>query len=118
VGRRNLLEKLTVTELVKKFSTFIHSFPHYFPKIHSHIILLTMPRSSTWSLPFKFSDKNFACISHHSHAYYMPINPILLELKMTLLINYTSSLVIEFRVNEPINVMFVIITQYSEKLIF
>jgi len=30
-----------------------------------------MPRSCTWSLPFRFSDKNFVCISHLSHACYI-----------------------------------------------
>jgi hypothetical protein len=28
----------------------------------------SMPRSSEWSLPFRFSDQNIACISHLSHA--------------------------------------------------
>jgi len=32
----------------------VHNFPHYFPKIHSNVILLSMPRSSEWSLPFRF----------------------------------------------------------------
>jgi hypothetical protein len=30
-----------------------------------------MPRSSTWSLPFRFSNQNFVHISHHSCACYM-----------------------------------------------
>jgi hypothetical protein len=31
-----------------------------------------MPRSSKWSLPFRFSNQNIICISHISHACYMP----------------------------------------------
>jgi hypothetical protein len=30
------------------------------------------PRSSKWSLPFKFSDQNCVCISDFSHACYIP----------------------------------------------
>jgi len=48
----------------------LHSFPSYFPKIHSNIISLPMPRSSEWFLPFRFSDQNFVCISHLSHVCY------------------------------------------------
>jgi len=33
----------------------IRTFPPYFPKIHSNIFPST-PRSSSWSLPFRFSD--------------------------------------------------------------
>jgi len=44
---------------------------HYFPKIHSNIILPSTPRSSEWSLPFGFSDHNFvrirlSCVLHVS----------------------------------------------------
>jgi hypothetical protein len=31
-----------------------------------------MPRSSMWSLPVRFSDQHFACISHLTHVHYMP----------------------------------------------
>jgi hypothetical protein len=31
-----------------------------------------MLMSSMWSLPFRFSDKNFVCNSHLSHACYIP----------------------------------------------
>jgi len=34
----------------------IHTFPHYFPKINSNIILPPTPRSSEWSLPFRLSN--------------------------------------------------------------
>jgi len=30
---------------------WVHTFPPYFPKINSHIIFPSMPRSSEWSLP-------------------------------------------------------------------
>jgi len=43
-----LLEKLTVTKLVKKF-------PAYFPKIYSNIILPSKPRSHKWSVPLGIS---------------------------------------------------------------
>jgi len=33
----------------------VHTLPHYFPKIHSNIIFLSMPRSSKWSLPSMFT---------------------------------------------------------------
>jgi len=32
----------------------VHTFPIYFPKIHSNTILPSSPRSSEWSLPFGF----------------------------------------------------------------
>jgi hypothetical protein len=41
-------------------------------KFLSHIILLSMPRSSKWSLPCRFSGQNFVRIIHLSHASYMP----------------------------------------------
>jgi hypothetical protein len=50
----------------------IPRFPPYFPKIQSYIIFLPMPWSSTMSLLFRFSDKNFVCNSHVSHPCYMP----------------------------------------------
>jgi hypothetical protein len=50
----------------------IHTFPPYFLHIHFHIIFPSTPRSSEWSLLFKFSDQYFLCISHFSHACYMP----------------------------------------------
>jgi len=35
----------------------VHSFPPYFPKIHSNIIFLSTPRSCKWFLPSGFSTK-------------------------------------------------------------
>jgi hypothetical protein len=43
----------------------------YFSKILCNIVSLSTPRSSTWSLSFRFSNQNI-CISHLSHPYYMP----------------------------------------------
>jgi len=67
---RVLTEKLTVTQLVATFygtRNFItvtqiypfYTFLSYFPKIHFNIILLCAPRSSEWSVTFRFSDQNF-----------------------------------------------------------
>jgi hypothetical protein len=96
---RVLREKLTVTHLVKKFPSFygtrwfitvykcpplvpilnemntVHTFPPYFPKINSNIILPSTPRSSEWSLLFRISCRNSVRISHLSHACYMPRQP-------------------------------------------
>jgi hypothetical protein len=41
----------------------VHTLPPNFPNIHSTIVLPSTPRSSEWSLPFRFSDQNFVCIS-------------------------------------------------------
>jgi hypothetical protein len=93
---RVLIEKLIVTRLVKKFPAFFwnaevhyrahknpplvlifsqmhpfHTFSPYLTKIHSNFILPSTSRSSEWSLPFKFSDQNFVCVSHLSHACYI-----------------------------------------------
>jgi len=38
----------------------VHTYQPCFPKIHSNIFL-SVPRSSMWYLPFRFSDKNFVC---------------------------------------------------------
>jgi hypothetical protein len=35
------------------------------------LFLSSMPRSFKWSLPFRFSDQNFACIFHLSYACYV-----------------------------------------------
>jgi len=37
-----------------------------------NIILSSLPRPPKWSLPFMFSDCNYVCISHLTHACYMP----------------------------------------------
>jgi hypothetical protein len=45
----------------------VHTFLPYFTKIHSNIILPSKPSSSE----LHFSDRNFLCVSHLSHACYM-----------------------------------------------
>jgi hypothetical protein len=102
----NLLLKLIVTQLAKKLPRLlydskvhdrvhkspplipimsqmqpVHTFPLYFPRIHSNIIFPSTPRTSVWSLPFRISDQNFVRISHLSCACYMslPTNPPLLD---------------------------------------
>jgi hypothetical protein len=93
--RRVLLQTLRVNQLVKEFPPFMEpedllqclkepatdiflwqmnpdNFPPYFSKILSNIILPSTPRTSDWSLPFKFSGQNVVCISHLSHACYVP----------------------------------------------
>jgi len=42
--------------------------PTQFPKIHSHSILPSMSRSLEWSHLLRFSNQNFVCISHLTHA--------------------------------------------------
>jgi len=49
----------------------IHTFPPYFPKIHSNIILPSTSVSFAWSFPFRLSDQNAVCVSHIFHACYM-----------------------------------------------
>jgi hypothetical protein len=52
----------------------VHTFPTYFCKIQSNIILPSTPMSSERSLPFRFSDRKFlriyevscACCTHRS----------------------------------------------------
>jgi hypothetical protein len=51
----------------------VHTFPPNFPTSHSNIILPSTTRSSEWSLPFRFSNQSTVCISHLSHACYMPL---------------------------------------------
>jgi len=83
---RVLLQKLIVTLLVKKFPAFYGTrrfitvcttARHWslsrpwllslcFPKV------LITPRTSEWSLPFRYSAENLVYISHFSHACYMP----------------------------------------------
>jgi len=50
----------------------VHTFPPYFPKTNSNTILPLRPRSSKWSLPYRFSNQNFVRISYRSHACYVP----------------------------------------------
>jgi len=49
-----------------------HNSPPYFPKIHSNIFPSTR-KSSKWYLPFRFSNKNTACIFRLYHACYIPL---------------------------------------------
>jgi hypothetical protein len=57
--------------LVQNHMRPLYNFSHYFPKIHSNIIFPSTPRSSEWSLPFRFCDENVECISYSLHACYM-----------------------------------------------
>jgi hypothetical protein len=51
----------------------VHTFPHYFVKIHSNIFLLSTPRSAKFPLSLRFFDKNCVCNSHLStHATFPP----------------------------------------------
>jgi len=54
----------------------VHTLPSY-----SFMILPFMPASSKWSLSFRFSYKNYLCISHVSHACNIPhpSNPVLFD---------------------------------------
>jgi hypothetical protein len=90
-------QKLTVTQVVKKFPAFLgtqsfitiftraHHWSLYqarliwfspsYPislKINSSITVPSTPMLSTQSLPFRFSNQNFVCISHLSHSSYPP----------------------------------------------
>jgi len=51
-----------------------HNSPYYFSKSHSHIIFPSTPRSTEWSLPFRFTDQNFVRIYNLSHAATRPAN--------------------------------------------
>jgi len=50
----------------------VRIIPLYFTKIDSDITFPSTPRSSEWSLPFRFSDQNIICISYLSHAFCIP----------------------------------------------
>jgi len=63
----------------------LHPFLPDFPEINSNIIFPSMPRSSDWSLPFRFSGLNFVCISQLSLLSTCSTHVILLDL-ITLLI--------------------------------
>jgi len=86
-GNKVLLEKLIVQKFPAVYWThrFITGYgPHseldesslhistIFTKIHSNIFFPSTPRSSKWSLPLRFSDKIYVCISHLCHACYIP----------------------------------------------
>jgi len=97
-----VLQKLRVTQLVKKFPAcygiqiFITVFKrthhwslscarwiqstHCHPKIHSNIILPSMPRSSECSLPLQVFQPKYSMHSYLSHTCYMTYHLILLDL--------------------------------------
>lgn len=50
----------------------VNAIPYYFFKIPSNVILPCMPGYSKWSLPFRFTNQNFVCISHLFRSCYMP----------------------------------------------
>jgi len=50
----------------------VHTLPAYFSRIRFKIIIQCTPRSSKWPLTFRFSPPKFLCISHVSHACYIP----------------------------------------------
>jgi hypothetical protein len=54
----------------------VHTFPPYFPKIHSNINIIFPPssRSSEWALPLTFTNQNIVRMYHLclSHTCYMP----------------------------------------------
>jgi hypothetical protein len=58
----------------------VHTFPPYFPKIHSNIILISTSRSYKWSLAFRILNQNIVCISQLSHPCYIPCSCHLLAL--------------------------------------
>jgi hypothetical protein len=58
----------------------VHTVSPYFPKIHSNIILPSMPKSSEWSLHFRFSNQNINAFLISSIRATWPNNLILLDL--------------------------------------
>jgi hypothetical protein len=44
-----------------------HHLPYYFLQTHFRVTLPSAPKSSQWSLSFRFYHKNFVCISLFSH---------------------------------------------------
>ena len=57
----------------------VHASPSHFQKINFNIIHPSMPRSSKWSLSFRFHHQNPQCTSLPMRAAY-PAHPILLDL--------------------------------------
>jgi hypothetical protein len=50
----------------------VHTFIPCFPKLQYDTTSSSVPKLSVWSLPFRFSNQNFVCISHLPHACCMP----------------------------------------------
>jgi hypothetical protein len=48
----------------------VQTFPPNFPTIHSNI-LPSIPRSSEWPLPFRFSDQNFVCSANELDLHFL-----------------------------------------------
>jgi hypothetical protein len=59
----------------------IHTFQMYFSKIDLNIILQSTPRSSKWSVSFRFCNQNSARISHLRHARYTSVHLNLLDMQ-------------------------------------
>jgi len=53
----------------------VHILSPYFSEIHCNIILPSTLRFSSWSLPFRFTDKIFVGIYYLSHSCYMSHHP-------------------------------------------
>jgi len=53
----------------------VHTFSSCIPRICSNIFFSSKPKSSKWSLPFRFSDQYFVWNSHLFHAWYIPCLP-------------------------------------------
>jgi len=108
-----ILEKLTVPQLVKKFHGFyetwrfitvstkashwpiswarsIQSTLSHPTSKRSNLMFPSTSRSSAWPLPFRFSNHNFVCSSHLSHACYMPCISILTLITLIMLVKCTS----------------------------
>jgi hypothetical protein len=66
-----LFSQQPATGLCSETHVSIHALPAYFPNIHSNIILPSTPRSFVLSLPFRFSNQNFLCISHSINVRYI-----------------------------------------------
>jgi hypothetical protein len=72
----NSSQPVTILRQIKS----IHTLPPYFFKFNFHIILPSMPRSSKWSLYFRFPHQNPECILFFPIRDIRPANLILLNL--------------------------------------